>query len=349
MQLVNGDKYSLRAETNRLREVPILPTRGLIYDRNGVPLVENRASFAAAVVAADVPEERETEISDRAAGASPACRPATSQTAIDAAPRVQRPVHAGRDQGQPQQRDGLRAAREAGRRCPACASSSSRSREYTAGAADVAHPRLRRPRRRGRVRRARRLRLPAQRPHRQGRRRAHLRVVLRGIARQCATSRPTPPAARSASSTRSRRSAGNNVVLSIDLDLQRKVEEILRAAMGKSQERRRHRHRRPHRRDPGPGLAAHLRQQHLHRQVDERGAANACSTDPAKPMLNHAIAEMYPPGCTFKQITGLAALQEGVATANTLITSPGVHHVAERVQPRAIRYPFRDWRATSAR
>ena len=36
--------------------MPILPARGLIYDRNGVPLVENQASFAAAVVAADIPD-----------------------------------------------------------------------------------------------------------------------------------------------------------------------------------------------------------------------------------------------------------------------------------------------------
>jgi penicillin-binding protein 2 len=56
MQLVNGDKYEVRAETNRLREVPIVPVRGLIYDRTGEPLVENKASFAAAVVAADVPD-----------------------------------------------------------------------------------------------------------------------------------------------------------------------------------------------------------------------------------------------------------------------------------------------------
>src|SRR5262245_58942269 len=55
MQLVNGDEYRLRAETNRLRELPIPPARGLIYDRNGVALVQNKASFAAAVVAADIP------------------------------------------------------------------------------------------------------------------------------------------------------------------------------------------------------------------------------------------------------------------------------------------------------
>src|SRR5688572_18425520 len=63
LQLVRGDDFQLRAETNRLRLEPVMPVRGLIYDRNGLPLVENKASFAAAVVAADIPEERETEIS----------------------------------------------------------------------------------------------------------------------------------------------------------------------------------------------------------------------------------------------------------------------------------------------
>jgi hypothetical protein len=55
MQLINGAEYRLRAETNRLRHTALLPPRGLVYDRNGLPLVENRASFAAAVVAADIP------------------------------------------------------------------------------------------------------------------------------------------------------------------------------------------------------------------------------------------------------------------------------------------------------
>src|SRR5581483_4381255 len=63
MQLVNGKEYQARAENNRLREIPILPQRGLIFDRTGVPLVENRPTYAAAVVAADLPKSRETEIS----------------------------------------------------------------------------------------------------------------------------------------------------------------------------------------------------------------------------------------------------------------------------------------------
>jgi penicillin-binding protein 2 len=36
--------------------------------------------------------------------------------------------------------------------------------------------------------------------------------------------------------------------------------------------------------------------------------------DPTKPLRNHAIADIYPPGSTFKLVTGLAALDEGVTT-----------------------------------
>ena len=37
--------------------------------------------------------------------------------------------------------------------------------------------------------------------------------------------------------------------------------------------------------------------------------------DPAKPLRNHAISDIYPPGSTFKLVTGLAAMEEGVTTA----------------------------------
>jgi penicillin-binding protein 2 len=61
-------------------------------------------------------------------------------------------------------------------------------------------------------------------------------------------------------------------------------------------------------------------------------------------MLNHAIAEQYAPGSTFKMITGLAALQEGVATAGTSIFSPGFITVKNEFDPK-IEYKFMDWRS----
>jgi penicillin-binding protein 2 len=136
---------------------------------------------------------------------------------------------------------------------------------------------------------------------------------------------------------------GFNLVLSIDVQLQRRVEEILRESMGESL-----------------NAAAVVIDVHtgdilalvslpnydssvFTGEVDQ-AALNAFVEDPAKPMLNHAISEMYAPGSTFKQITGLAALQEGVATAGTEIFSPGYLDVENEYLP-GVFDRFMDWRS----
>ncbi|MHB8682892.1 MAG: hypothetical protein ACYC9X_01030, partial [Dehalococcoidia bacterium] len=40
LQLVQGRAFQQRAQLNQLRIEPVIPARGLIFDRNGVPLVE---------------------------------------------------------------------------------------------------------------------------------------------------------------------------------------------------------------------------------------------------------------------------------------------------------------------
>jgi penicillin-binding protein 2 len=49
---------------------------------------------------------------------------------------------------------------------------------------------------------------------------------------------------------------------------------------------------------------------------------NRLLNDPAKPLYDRAIAGEYPPGSTFKMITGTAALQEGKITAQTQLACP---------------------------
>src|SRR5439155_26276246 len=62
LQLVHGERYQVEAEDNRLRQFSVAAARGLIFDRNGVPIVTNSAGYAAAAVPADLPKERETAI-----------------------------------------------------------------------------------------------------------------------------------------------------------------------------------------------------------------------------------------------------------------------------------------------
>jgi len=49
--------------------------------------------------------------------------------------------------------------------------------------------------------------------------------------------------------------------------------------------------------------------------------------DPNLPLRNHGISDIYPPGSTFKLVTGLAALQEGVTTAGRRWQTYGCYQI----------------------
>lgn len=57
MQLVDGAQYAERSELNRIIVESVQPTRGLIFDRKGRPLVENSGSFTAQITPAFLPED----------------------------------------------------------------------------------------------------------------------------------------------------------------------------------------------------------------------------------------------------------------------------------------------------
>jgi penicillin-binding protein 2 len=63
---------------------------------------------------------------------------------------------------------------------------------------------------------------------------------------------------------------------------------------------------------------------------------------PGKPLVNHLIAERYPPGSTFKTIVGAGALQEQVAAPWTTITSRGYITVENEFDPNVV-YIYPDW------
>ena len=53
LQVIRGDEYRLLSLNNRIRLQSIDPPRGLIYDRNGYVVVENRPSFDVAITLKD--------------------------------------------------------------------------------------------------------------------------------------------------------------------------------------------------------------------------------------------------------------------------------------------------------
>jgi penicillin-binding protein 2 len=76
----------------------------------------------------------------------------------------------------------------------------------------------------------------------------------------------------------------------------------------------------------------------------DQAAVERLLSDSARPLLNRAYMEVHAPGSIFKPIVGLAALQEGVATLGTRITSTGAIVVVNQYDA-SVQYVFRDWAA----
>ena len=53
------------------------------------------------------------------------------------------------------------------------------------------------------------------------------------------------------------------------------------------------------------------------------GAFEALVSDPRRPLINHAVAGLYPPGSTYKMIAAAAALETGVVLPWTKIKCDG--------------------------
>jgi penicillin-binding protein 2 len=54
---------------------------------------------------------------------------------------------------------------------------------------------------------------------------------------------------------------------------------------------------------------------------------NVYLADPNRPLRNHAISDIYPPGSTYKLVTGIAAMEEGVTTASQQWPTYGCYQI----------------------
>jgi penicillin-binding protein 2 len=339
LQLVRGDEYQQRAALNQLRVEQETPSRGLIRDRNGVPLVENVPSFSAAVVAADVPRSRTLEI---AGGIEEVLGVPALETVlrIEAARKSNNPftpiiVKEGLDRA-----DAFRM-REQLARLPGAQIVVEAVRHYTAGDAmssilgytgRIDEEEYEELKGSGYVN--------SDRLGKAGVEWAY-EAYLRGVP-------GTKQIEKDASGREIRvlnqepAAAGSDLVLSIDLDLQNKATQLTQAAAKGGQAA-------AIVMDVNTGEVLALVSLPMFDnnvfsgKVDERKLQQYLN-DPKKPLVNHALAEQYAPGSIFKQITGSAALQEGVAYPGTTITSNGFINVPNQYDPSVI-YTFRDWRA----
>ncbi len=340
MQITEHDAYDARAEFNRLRTIPVLPARGLIYDRNGEQLVQNLPIFSAAVVPADVPEERFLAVvaglSDLT-GVPPqeiATKIVEAQESNDPfTPVVVKPnlddETAFRLRERQPNLPGVQVLVESIRYFPE-GPLTSHLLGYVGriDAEEYAELRDDGYQLNGRLGKAGvELTYEAVLRGAPG----YRQVEIDAAGQEINTIRSVPP-----------RPAGN-LVLALDLDLQRRVAEFLQNAQGNSRN--------------GVAIVMNVRSGEVLAMVSlpaydnniltdpvDQEALPGLLDDPAKPMVNHAIAEVHPPGSTFKQVTGSAALQEGVATADTTITSYGYITVRDKYNPNKV-WVMRDWAA----
>ena len=127
---------------------------------------------------------------------------------------------------------------------------------------------------------------------------------------------------------------GHNVYLTIDLELQQVAQQALQKGMDRVNSRR------------GVVIAMHPQTGEILAMVslptyDNNLFAEGISLeeysrlleDPHRPLLNHAIADQLPPGSIFKIVLAAAALQEGVLTARTRLNCPGTIMLPNKYYP----------------
>jgi len=77
---------------------------------------------------------------------------------------------------------------------------------------------------------------------------------------------------------------------------------------------------------------------------NNENSINQLLNDPLQPLIDRTYMDSHPPGSVFKTLVAYAALEEGIATPNTKITSTGALTIRDQYNPE-VTYVFRDWAA----
>ena len=340
MQIVEGSQYVERADANRIRRLTIPSIRGIVYDRNGTPLIKNVPSFAAAAVIGDIPEAESQRILNTVAMIL-----AVPVTDIE---------------------QKMKLAKNEGRLFTPTIIKSNLN-EYSAH-----------------VLKERASELPGvkvvvqpQRHYLGGDTMSHVlgyvghisaeeyaalkndgydlndTIGKTGVEASYEKELRGQPGwedvevnAHGVSSDTlavKQPKDGYNLRLSIDLSLQQEMTRLLQEGTRGSN------YASAMAMDPSTGRVLGMvsipsYDNNVFTAARDDDAIQSLLDDPNLPLINYSVGGRHPPGSVFKLITGLAALQEGIATPSTTITSTGSISVANQYDPR-IRYIFRDWAA----
>lgn len=317
LQIVQGAEYAALAEDNQTRRARVRPTRGLITDRNGEPLATIRPSYEVALIRESTPDEEA------------ALRWLAS---VLEEPEDQLRVRLERQRNRPRFQPAVVASGVAPEKVIAI---EARRREYPGVIVQIA----------------------AQRHYPQGRLASHLLghvgeispvqlqrwdaryrqgdiVGQQGIERvynDALFGEPGSKLSEVNSVGRELRELeqdpadpGETLVLTLDLDLQRRIEEIFEGARGAA-------------------VAIDVRSGGILAMVSAPGFDpnafasrfsaedwEALARDPAHPLANRALQAALPPGSVFKLVMAVAGLEEGVIGPSTPYFCPGYKNIYGR-------------------
>jgi penicillin-binding protein 2 len=340
LQVVDGQAYTNRSAANWLRQAVIPPQRGVIYDRNRMLLATNAPIFVISITPADVPKGRMPEIIIRVAN--------ELRVPPDDIQRIVEARQARRDYnafnsipvGSNIDRDAVMRISEHQLDMPGVQVGVESTRRYTDGtlvshimgymgaiSADEADLRLQ-----------------------QGYG-LDDHIGAAGIEQAYEKDLRGQPGKRlyQVEATgqevgelrRQDAQPGSNLVLSVDLELQRDVTRILQEGLRNA--------------PGGAAIVMDPRSGEILAMVSTPSYDANIIGDPSRdeelnqllndqektPMFPRAFSGQYPPGSVFKLVTGSAALQEGVANRDTIIDSKGVMYVESDEYP-GVRQPFND-------
>lgn len=336
VQVVNGSHYRDLAEQNRVLRLPVEAERGKIVDRNGKVLARNLPGFAVTIIPVDVPRAKQEDLSQRL-GPLVSRKPADVYNAIDVQ-RARNPYEPVKISLRPVARDVALLLSERGEMFPGVRVEAESIRSYPdAGlyspllgyVGPVTEDEFASLREQGYLQTDLIGRTGLEFQYEQKLRGQYgWREIERDAAqreiKQLAYSPPT---------------TGNSVVLTIDDRLQRLIEAELKKGVDEDKFTQ------------AVGIAINPQNGEILAMYSNPGYDNnwfingitpdqmaQLNGDDRHPLVNKAIGEIYPPGSTFKMVTGLSALSEGVANRSTIVNvTSNVLNVGG--------YNFYDWRA----